>query len=75
MVRAKVVTFLLGHSVEILVTGKNVHLKNFEKLNTFQTRWLYCVECPQYSRGAHCEALGYLCDYVRGVSKDNKWSK
>ena len=24
-----------------------------------QTRWLYCVECPQYS--LRLEALGYLC--------------
>jgi len=30
----------------------------------FQTRWLYCVECPQYS--TRLEALGYLCDCVSG---------
>ena len=26
------------------------------------TRWLYCVECSQYS--TRLEALGYLCDCV-----------
>jgi len=29
-----------------------------------KTRWLYCVECPQYS--TRLEALGYLCDCVSG---------
>jgi len=24
-----------------------------------KTRWLYCVECPQYS--IRLEALGYMC--------------
>jgi len=28
------------------------------------TRWLYCVECPQYT--TRLEALGYLCDCVSG---------
>jgi len=28
------------------------------------TRWLYCVECPQYS--TRLEALGYLCDCLSG---------
>ena len=27
-------------------------------------RWLYCVECPQYS--IRLEALGYLYDYLSG---------
>jgi len=27
--------------------------------HTFKTRWLYCVECPQYS--IRFEGLGYLC--------------
>ena len=27
-----------------------------------QSRWLYCVECPQYS--TRLEALGYVCDCV-----------
>jgi len=30
----------------------------------FTTRWLYCVECPQYS--TRLESLGYLCDCVGG---------
>ena len=33
------------------------------------TRWLYCVECPQYS--SRLEALGYLCHCEVGVFKDN----
>jgi len=28
------------------------------------TRWLYCVECQQYS--TRLEALGYLCDCLSG---------
>jgi len=29
-----------------------------------KTRWLYCVECPQYS--TRLEALGYLCHRLSG---------
>ena len=29
-----------------------------------ETRWLYCVECPQYS--IRLKALGYLCDCLSG---------
>ena len=29
-----------------------------------ETRWLYCVEYPQYS--TRLEALGYLCDCLSG---------
>jgi len=28
-------------------------------IQTMQTRWLYCVECPQYS--IRLEALRYVC--------------
>ena len=41
---------------------KNVIIKTDVKL--VNTRWLYCVECPQYS--TRLEALGYLCDCVSG---------
>jgi len=30
-----------------------------------QTRWLYCVECPQYS--IRLEELSYLCDCLSGL--------
>jgi len=33
-------------------------------MNSSITRWLYCVECPQYS--TRLEALGYLCDCLSG---------
>jgi len=33
-------------------------------LNTYKTRWLYCVECPQHS--TRLEALGYLCECPTG---------
>jgi len=36
----------------------------FPLLNTGLTRWLYCVECPQYS--TRLEVLGCLCDCVSG---------
>jgi len=29
-----------------------------------ETRWLYCVEFPEYS--IRFEALGYLCDSLSG---------
>jgi len=32
---------------------------NIEILPQYDTRWLHCVECPQYS--IRLEALGYLC--------------
>jgi len=31
---------------------------------TLKTRWLYCVECPQYS--IRLEKLSYLCDCISG---------
>jgi len=37
--------------------------KHWKQLQ-FITRWLYCVECPQYS--TRLEALGCLCDCVSG---------
>jgi len=37
---------------------------HFPNITTNWTRWLYCVECPQYS--TRLEALGYLCDCVSG---------
>jgi len=37
------------------------------------TRWLYCMECPQYR--IRLEALGYLCDCLSGRVQDNNWSK
>jgi len=30
----------------------------------WKTRWLYCVECPQYF--IRLEVLGYLCDCLSG---------
>jgi len=30
------------------------------RIGKTKTRWLYCVECPQYS--TRLEALGCLCD-------------
>jgi len=35
--------------------------------DTVNTRWLYCVECPQHS--TRLEALGYLCDCLCGRPK------
>ena len=38
---------------------------NFAKCRSIvKTRWLYCMECPQYS--IRLEALGHLCDCLSG---------
>ena len=37
------------------------------------TRWLYCVECPQYS--TRLEPLSYLCDCLSGCVQRHNWSK
>jgi len=37
---------------------------NPSEAKRIETRWLYCVECPQYS--TRLEALGYLCDCLSG---------
>jgi len=51
-----------------LMMKTNLLLKAHENYNciktAIKTRWLYCVECPQYS--TRLEALGYLCDCVSG---------
>jgi len=39
--------------------GESVKRQVQEEVHESETRWLYCVECPQY--GIRLEALGYLC--------------
>jgi len=49
-----------------LVLNKKVNdeMAKFIYIQLLLTRWLYCVECPQYN--TPLEALGYLCDRVSG---------
>jgi len=42
---------------------KQIHFSSILICNN-KTRWMYCVECPQYS--TRLEALGYLCHCLSG---------
>ena len=45
-------------------------LQNANGVKGNKTRWLYCVECPQYS--IRFDLHGYLCDCLSGRGQDNK---
>ena len=57
-------SFLYSNAFMAKSGAQTQMFKSVTDRQTGKTRWLYCVECPQYS--TRLEALGCLCDCVSG---------